>query len=680
MKTLIQHLSLVVAVGLVLSSVSQPLRADVRILHLGKNGTPWTDVAERIIGLEDTTAFGSIQPQELFANQNILLGPPTERQELTSFFGYKWALEKVGRGADFELGVNPRFWTATYSSIYHGGPRNLIDGDPNSVIKVINVPVGGIGRDQLYTFDFGFPVPINRVVFFPPDNGIDELGGLRKQRFPRAYEISAALEPTDFLLLTEESGFHTLDRLLSRTFFNANRVVEVEFPTQIFRFLRISFNLVAQEYLLGEIQIFGEGFVPVTSYRSVILSLDEPVNFGRIHWNFEKFSAVDSESEALSDPDAPVNLILETRTGRDDSPRVYTLLNEIGAEEIVDMTTFQRAPEPSIRLGARPGDKESIQDDLDNWSPWSTPYRSPGELLRSPDGREFLQLQFRIESEDHRSYGRLDSISIEYSPLLVESLVGEVGLVGAGPLEPGATPAAPAGVDTTFVYDFLAGFGPRGRLGFNVVRISTHADAQFTKLEIGDPLVEVVPDSVRSEAGELVVYFPSNKVSRTSGSERVRVQFRTKLLDFSTHFLAEVAELDGENLPQSVDPGNASEELDSDDIRVFVDTPSLDVISSLDLSTSVLTPNGDGANDVLQVDLTLLGIATSKTKIGVYDMSGRRLRQLADDDRGRGASREVWDGRDDSGNLVPPGTYLLRVLVETDNSTAEELRVMPVVY
>ena len=98
------------------------------------------------------------------------------------------------------------------------------------------------------------------------------------------------------------------------------------------------------------------------------------------------------------------------------------------------------------------------------------------------------------------------------------------------------------------------------------------------------------------------------------------------------------------------------------------------------MTPAVFTPNGDGANDVLQVDLTLLGIATSKTKIGVYDMSGRRLRQLADDDRGRGASREVWDGRDDSGNLVPPGTYLLRVMVETDNSTAEELRVMPVVY
>ena len=110
-----------------------------------------------------------------------------------------------------------------------------------------------------------------------------------KHRFPRAYEVSATSDPESYLLLSEEREYHTLDRLIARTFFNGDRIVDLRFPTQIMRFLRISFNLIDQSYLLGEIEVYGEGFPPVTSYRTQVIDLGGEVNIGRIRWKLEKF-------------------------------------------------------------------------------------------------------------------------------------------------------------------------------------------------------------------------------------------------------------------------------------------------------------------------------------------------------------------------------------------------------
>ena len=59
----------------------------------------------------------------------------------------------------------------------------------------------------------------------------------------------------------------------------------------------------------------------------------------------------------------------------------------------------------------------------------------------------------------------------------------------------------------------------------------------------------------------------------------------------------------------------------------------------------IITPNGDGINDTL--DFGNLG---SDATIDIYDIRGRRVRHLA------GAFS--WDGRDDSGNIVPSGVYI----------------------
>ena len=50
-------------------------------------------------------------------------------------------------------------------------------------------------------------------------------------------------------------------------------------------------------------------------------------------------------------------------------------------------------------------------------------------------------------------------------------------------------------------------------------------------------------------------------------------------------------------------------------------------------------------------------------KLELFDLAGRRVRQISGQALA-GAQELVWDGRDQSGDLVPPGHYFLRLKVK----------------
>ena len=61
----------------------------------------------------------------------------------------------------------------------------------------------------------------------------------------------------------------------------------------------------------------------------------------------------------------------------------------------------------------------------------------------------------------------------------------------------------------------------------------------------------------------------------------------------------------------------------------------------------------------------------SPVEVLIYDLSGRLVRQLVEQ---RGVSTGeygvVWDGRDESGLVVAPGVYVVRLRVDTDTQGA----------
>lgn len=669
MQRIARYTGMVLGLVLVMASAGH---SQVERLVIGQGGIPWGEVAEEVAALEDTTAAGSLQPREFLPWENVLVGPRGDGGQYRNLLNLNWAVAKTGKGtATFKMGLTPRFWQRATGD-YAKGVFELIDGNPDNALNRFQAT---------WTFDMGIPLPLTRIVFYAPLQGMGVTGEAFKNMFPREYEVTAALESVDYLESVEETVHHPLAIELGKTYYNNRRVTEIDFLPMALRYFRLFFDLRVGSYVnytLSEVEAYAEGFPPRTWYESQIIDMGEPVNFGRLHWSFSRFRKEGAQGELQLAPDAPVRFSLETRSGRDETPLVYHTITEIGKEREATKTDFDRALEPSLTIGARPGDRGSITDDAENWSFWSASYKNSGQPVESPDGRQYLKLKFAMESDDVFAFGRLDSIAIEYSPLLVDQLFGEVALLDQ-PQPPRGVVDVPAGQDTVFTYDVLPSFSSAARAGFDAIRLLTPSTPEFVGLEMGDPPVSVVPDSVREEKGELVVYFPSQRIGPDT-SQPVRILFRSTVLSFSSFFTGEVFDSQSEALPQSIDPGDANPAVSTDGVQVFSSIEKLDALSSLRLSPAVVSPNGDGVNDQASISFVLLGIETGEVAVGIYDLSGREVRILVAADWGQDTYEIQWDGMDDDGDRVLPGIYLCRVSVKTDIGTSEEIHPLAVAY
>ena len=65
-----------------------------------------------------------------------------------------------------------------------------------------------------------------------------------------------------------------------------------------------------------------------------------------------------------------------------------------------------------------------------------------------------------------------------------------------------------------------------------------------------------------------------------------------------------------------------------------------------------------GATTALAVDLA----APTPARVDIYDLLGRRVRNLAERDLPAGVTVLPWDGRDQSGSHVGRGVYFARLL------------------
>jgi hypothetical protein len=649
------------------------LTAQVSRLVIGQGGLDWRESATETVGI-DSSVTESLQPYELDPATNIAVGPVTKSGAFTNIFGHIWERSNPAPPSVEEK----RPWV--YGS---RGQILTIDGDDDQPTDIAEV--GG------YSFDLGLLLPINRVVFFPPATGrttgagsgprsvgstLEEgsQGQLLKDQYPRHYIVSASRNEGEFL---RQSTANDFDIIVGSNSNHSQRIADVRFDTEFLRFIRLRFPVIG---FIAEVKFFGEGFVPETRWVSQLFDMGEPVNFGRLHYDFEVYRSSGFGLEPELDPNADVRVEIELRTGRDDSPQIHHIVTEIGTEAVVTEAVYNRAPSTYLGSGsgiAIPGQKGSILDDVEHWSFWSAPHTSSGEEIRSPDGRQFIQVQAFITSSQVFAYGRLNSLSIEFSPLLANLVVAEVALLDEPRPDDGVV-EVPLGEPVNLTYDVRADFTSDSQVGFNAIRLLTPEAVEFQRFEMGEPLATVEPDSLTVGGRDLVVYFPSRAVTRRQ-NEPLRLTFTTRVFNFNTVFEGEVFQIDGENLAQSIDGGNATSSVSTNDLQVFAPLRRLQVLAGVDLGGRLLTPNGDGVHDGLTVSFTLQGVEAAAVDVSIYDLSGRIVRRLVTQNRSEGRYGDVWDGTGDGG-LVAPGLYLARVSVDTDLGTFEETRVIAVAY
>jgi hypothetical protein len=663
----------------------------------GPNGEAWDDVVERRIALDDTSRVGAIQSQEIPRGHSVLreLVRTTSLQTQANVFGYVWNFSKgpIRMEADtLLLGWNPRMWDAGgRNALAVAISRGLVDGDGLSPAFMHAERVDGSPTaDRFFTLDLGVSVPIDSVSFYPPQSGLAEDGRRQRSLFPVAYEVSRANNPVDWLVFEDENasagtdGYHPLEEILGSTFTNNTSIVSLRSSLKFTRFLRFKFGGVTSTGILAEVEAFGRGFPAEARYVSEPRSFGEQVSLGRITWQFTKYRQAPS-GEVFADPTAPVELLIRTRAGIDDDPVDHFVFDEFGRQVRVARETYYDGPPPrnqtqvsQINGGGLAGFRASRSDDITNWNSWSVAYQVSGDEVRSSDGKEYLQFRFEIKTEDPLAFGVLDSVAFEVSPVLADSVIGEVSLAGLAGERQGVV-EVPLGVDTLFAYDIRTVLGIGDRSGFDGIELDVPSGARFVSLERdGVELLEGAEFSQETSTGILRILFAEPIAEDTA----VRLQFRSAVYQASIFLEGRIFNSSEEisSLPQSIESGDARAEAGSNGIQVVATEIKTRVLGDLRLSSSVITPNGDGVNEETIISFNLFDVNSATVRVEIYDMAGHRLATPLDAVANAGPYGPSWGGHDGDGGLVAPGIYLIKVEVDVDRGTQTLVKPVAVVY
>lgn len=545
--------------------------------------------------------------------------------------------------------------------------RNAIDGDPTTAFTE---EVVLSGREwPLFGVEFGGLLPVNRIVFYPTTDNQD--------RFIEYYRLfvydgdkAKLVDPWRFL------GVYSLVELNDR---NREPRVEVTIPTRLLHTVVLAitdpaamggrdYKAATRPWEVAEFEIYGDGYAPISEYTTRILDLGSASSVGDMRWAGRK------------DRDARVEI--RTRSGSDRDPLRYW--RQTGRGDDVSARDDQGNPLTREQyLSLNPTQQQGTTHDADNWTFWSAPYAfadSTGTQFRGEGPNQFVQLQIDFVSIAHAG-SKLSYVEFDVtSPPVVHDAVGEVAPV-----------LATAGEETAFVYAFrpsftLASTGEGVESGFDRLLLTTPGELTgVDSVRVNGERIdcEVMVGSSKQPCDVVVgspVEFQLPRMDFSDSGKLVEVFFRGRVFRYGTVFDGELldSERPGE-VGQSVVAGDASFNLDSNRLSVGVDL-SGELLQQVEVSSPAITPNGDGVNDEVEFEYTVLQLASGqRVTIDVFDLAGNHVGQVYEGVEASGRQERHWDGRGDAG-LLTPGVYVYRIEVDADAGNAVRTGVISVVY
>ena len=492
---------------------------------------------------------------------------------------------------------------------------------------------------------------------------LGEVAGVSRQATRDTDPIYGHLQRIEIGLNAGEA--HTLDdrgwpflQSIWNTDISVSESTEIVFPTRPVRYVGLYVDARGLEaFEAAEIEIYGEGYLPTALYESDILDFGDIANYGLLRWEGAKPGGA--------------KVLVQTRTGSDDTPLVYWRYTNTEEER----TSLSESGTPLTEeeyVALRDEDKAGVTYDTRHWSFWSAPYhfeegRDPGVPVVSPHPRRYFQMKIDF-ANTFRTAGRLEEINLEYSsPPAARKIVAEIWPDDVQPAE-----------EVMFIYALRPTIN-RGDTGFDTIRIETpvrpgpvqsvtvdRQEAEYTTREAEDPLrVEVILEE---------------RIDVTDDQAEIRIEFASAVLRYGTEFRGTVWDSRTDEVAQPVMAGDVSDDLPGDDLFVRT-TLREELVVSLEAAPSSFTPNGDGINDETLISYDLLQLtAPARVKVGIYTLSGVRIREVCSGMESSGRYAHPWDGRNEDGHLVSPGVYVYRLSVDADTGTETRVGTVSVVY
>ena len=672
--------------GFLVAAAATSAAADISWWQIGGSGLGWADSDSAQVMIDFTGSNNSIQPVLVSADTTVF--PLLEN----------WSPKKAPDELGFVDGERPRAWKGccgTSSTVDNA--LNLIDGNGATYNPVTSNSI----NSEYYTIDLGVPVPLFRFAMSTPDKGFYRSDGtpLEEDSIP-AFEVSIAADTNNDVLNTS----NPIGEIIAEARENVIPKIAADFPLQYVRYVRykrkssildeatnqsLGHSGTARKGTVAEFFLWGEGIPKRATYKTVIFDLGTVVNFGRLFWQATPMRLVDGVAEEA--PDANVQIEVEARTGIDANPDIYYEFTDMGTRVVVDQSRYQgklKNQSASVTnadgLGGtltlstrpKPGLRAGIEYDQQNWTFWSFPTTESDQPLNLNRGSH-LQIKVVLHSERFDEFVRLDSLWIETSPILASRVVAEIAQFGQ-PNPARGVAEVPLGERTDFTYDIKAEFAA-GEVGFDAVRIKTGStQTEFKGLEVdgvaADPAgIEVVDDG-------FIVQLPQ-RISRAYNPS-LRVTFAAEVFDFARTFEGEVFNTDSVDLPQPVEGGDVSDAVGTNSLRVLAaSAANPQLVQDVQFSSGVITPNGDGVNDELVISYSLFALPQSvPVQLQVFSLDGRRVAQVQRGQQGSGPQQLRWDGRDQRGETLAPGLYLLGIGIEAENKSALQLRPFNIAY
>ena len=501
-------------------------------------------------------------------------------------------------------------------------------------------------------FDFGGLFFIDRVKFYPRPSHLTD-------RFVERFIIGTSdgdpLKDPDRALRAGARGDYVAFDVIYNVRDNTQPVIELKMPDEPIR--KLLFRAPENTrgiWELAELELYGSGFAPFSNYTSSIIDLGKPVALGDLSWSGE------------IDTGAQINLVM--RSGDVPDPNIYWRFTFRGDEQ----SRFDAKGRP---LTARAydklnkGEKAGITPDTQNWELWSQAYAfaAGSGAMQAAKPRRYVQLKADFTAQKDAG-GRLDFLQFSVSdPPVATQVLAEI-----------SPPCARVGDITQFTYSILPRF-EREDLGFDTIEIETPVEvASIDGVRIAGQ--EVGFEIVRSDAAGFALKIPRMDVQQTN--DRIEVDFVVEVFKFGTVFAGRVSDSEKPfEVRQRLTPGDADPLADSNTLSVELASVETQAINAFKLAPAVFTPNGDGINDVLEIEYELLNLfGAVPVALDLYNLAGRLVGAVH---RGTAASGRIalrWDGRLADESVATPGLYLLRLEVESDQGKEAHQRVVVLAY